>query len=177
MFPLSDDVVKLVPGTLGMDDLSLTYELVVLGELALLHTQLQELQGRVDLLEGGILVDKVPDEGYADAAVVVVVGMGSGVVPAATLVHVTVAAHQEVVADVEPALGLDVEGLDSPDVVLALGLYVAGLGRRVTYDGVTRWLDLQTTRAVGGAQGVPFRARYDVDVLGRLGEVAGHCFK
>lgn len=95
MLPLAHDVVQLVSGALGVHHLSLPYELVVLGELALLDPELQELHGRVYLLQGGALVNKVTHEGYTYTSIVVVVGVGTGEVPTAALVHVTVAAYLE----------------------------------------------------------------------------------
>ena len=160
MLPGPDDIEELVTGALGVRDLTLPDELVILAQLVLLHAELQQLHRRGDLLLGRALVAEVTDEGDADATVVVIVRVGAGHVPAAALVDVAVAAHQEVVAHVDPALGLDVERLYDAHVQLALGLIVAGLRRCVADDGVGGRLDLQPTRRVRRLLGAPVGSRH-----------------
>lgn len=174
MLPRPDDVVQLIAGALGVSHLPVTDQLVILGQLVGLDAELEQADGRVDLLLDRALEAEVTDEGDADAPVVVVVRVRPGHVPAPAHVDVAVAAHEEVVAHVDPALGLDVERLDDPDVQQALGLVVAGLGGRVADYGVGGRLDLESAGRVRGGLGAPLRARYQPDVPGLLRELVGH---
>jgi hypothetical protein len=160
VFPGLDDVVQLVTGTLGVGDLPLADELVVLGELIVLEPLLEESDRDGDLLLGRTLVAEVPDEGDADAPVIVIVRVRARRVPSPALVRVPVAPDEEIIADVDPALGLDVERLDHAHVQDALGFVVAGLRRRVADYRVSRRLHFQLAGRIGGWLSSPIGSRY-----------------
>lgn len=151
MGPGLDDGVKRFPGALGLDALPVPQQLVIPADLARLDAQLYELLGRVDLRVGRLLLVESADERDADAAVVVVVRVGSLDVPAAALVHEAVAPDEEAEAYVVPALRLYVERLGQPHQQYALGLGVAEARRRVAYYHVhgrpyLQWLGRQVRR-------------------------------
>lgn len=81
------------------------------------------------------LIGEQTDECNAGRLVIVTGRMGSLASPATTLVHLTVSADQEVVADVSPTVGVHVEVLDVTHLLGTSGLGGAGGTGRMMDDG------------------------------------------
>lgn len=143
MLPGPDDVVELLARALSLDALPVPEQLVPGVDPSMFYAPGDELPGRVQLSLGREVVVEGAYKAQPDAPVVVVEGVGTLDAPAPALVDEAVAADQEVVGDVVPALGLDVEGLGHPDVEHALGLGEAVDRGRVADYHVHRWQDCQ----------------------------------
>lgn len=79
------------------------------------------------------------DKGDTDASIVETKGMSTNVVPASTDVRKTVASDEEVVTDVRPLSGLDMESLSKPHMERAIRLRLAEVGGGVTDDHIGYW--------------------------------------
>lgn len=112
MVPGLDNLIHLSSWTLGSFNLVLSQQLVVGCEFFLSNSQFQKLLDSVNLHLSWCLACEFPDKSDTDALSVVTLGMSSFGIPAPTLVDVTIAAYQKVVADVVPTELLYVEILD-----------------------------------------------------------------
>lgn len=142
MFPGPDDFIKFVPRTLGVRDLSLTNKLIILGQFSVLDSKFEQFNSSGYLFLDRTLVAEIANEGDADAPIVVVMSVSTGHVPASAVVDVAISSNEEVVTDIDPALGLDVERLNDTHAEYALGFVVAGLGACVADNCQRCWLDL-----------------------------------
>lgn len=121
MWPFSDFIKQNVAGTERSDELAMAVELVVLCELALRYAQFQQVLAGLELALRGKDVIEGAYEGDAHAVQVVALGVRTNAVPTSPFVGCAVPAHQEVVADVRPAAGLN--------VVRLYGAYLEGARR------------------------------------------------
>ena len=106
-----------------------------------------------------LLTAVVAHEGDADGFGVPVGGMGAHDVPATALVHITIAADQEVVADIGPSQAVHVVVLDVAQLGAAGGLGGAVVAGGVVDDGVG--LAVGQRGLAGGGASSPFSFRDD----------------
>lgn len=154
MRPSLQLAVQSVSGAESFGDLPVAQELVVGRDLTGFDAELDDHLRRVHLHLRRYDRVESADEGDADAAVVVAERMGADVVPAPADVRESVAADEEVVADVRPFSRLDVEGLGESHVKRTLGLRGAEVRDGVTDDHVGH-RQLQLRQGFRGRLGAP----------------------
>lgn len=93
VLPLFDLRVELFPRTLLPLDLALSQDDVIVCQLPVLDTVVQQLLGGLQLLLGGLHLVVVTHEAQTQAPVVQGLGVGPLDAPAPALVHGTVASH------------------------------------------------------------------------------------
>jgi len=136
--PGADLVPDVGAGALGGADLPMSVQDVSGNDLAATDRIGEQTLGSGDLSRGEGVGIVVAQEGDADRLGVPVSGVSTHNVPAATLVHVAVSADQEVVADIGPAQGVHVVGLDVLQLCDAGGLGAAVVSSGVVDHGVAQ---------------------------------------
>lgn len=166
--PLLDDVVESVAWTGSAVCVAVTVQRIFRVDLARFDAAGNKVLGRVEHRSVGRRLHEVTDERDGDAVVVVASGVSSYSTPATGLVDAPITAHEEIVADVCPAVLVHVVVLVAADEPAACGLVLALGPRGVVYEhvlgsGVLHGLPISRS------PGAPAAAAHDIHARTSLG--------
>lgn len=104
MRPRPDLVVQSVPGTVSASNIPVTVQMVGGRDVAMAYSALDQILDGVQCCVVWFSVHETSHDGRGESPAIVALGMGSHVMPAATLIDSAVLTHKETVPNVRPTL-------------------------------------------------------------------------